>query len=556
MDFTPMPMHRPRKGLLRCHCRDDHCDESSTHDWCDVPSGGYCFTMFKHSENTVEYGCFPSGERGLMACRGTMISHHEPKTVLCCKEHFCNRILKPNLTTVQPDVASNVTSTQVVNIWPIAVIALLVLLFTVILILLITTLVTLYKLRQVKNLKNKVKREKSVDHNSPSSSCLLFPCFRGTKGNRSLCHSSSTTSLGTSECPLVSPKVVRSGDVHHFKKTFELLHPIGHGRFGDIYKARTSDSTIDFIAVRYFTSPQLWSNEVEVYKRCRFTNIAWLVFYQEISPFYCLGVKFYPDGSLADFLKSRPLDEYTMLRLMNSLACCLVYLHAPIKGHLDKPSIAHLNLKSSNVMIYDGLECIISDFAMSIVEPGARVESLPHTANCDQKDKKYLLSNKPSMAPGFSLEPTSCRYFAPEILMSPNYRPINFEEALRADVYSFALIIWETAEQTFNAATSIDSSIPEHKLPYQTEIGLGRENRDSMRKLVCEQVYRPIIPEKWYKYPIFAGISQILRESWHPNPSARLPIVRIKKDLSRLLSTFTDQTEKNLTNNDVHPSVC
>ncbi|XP_075985303.1 activin receptor type-1-like isoform X2 [Anticarsia gemmatalis] len=55
---------------------------------------------------------------------------------------------------------------------------------------------------------------------------------------------------------------------------------------------------------------------------------------------------------------------------------------------------------------------------------------------------------------------------------------------------------------------------------------------DDMRKIVCVDAYRPEPPDD--PHPTMVGLSSLMRECWHQNPSVRLPALRIKKTLLKL----------------------
>lgn len=61
----------------------------------------------------------------------------------------------------------------------------------------------------------------------------------------------------------------------------------------------------------------------------------------------------------------------------------------------------------------------------------------------------------------------------------------------RADIYSFALIMWEVCRRTTSGGTP-----EEYKMPYQ-DVVPSDPSFDDMRKVVVLDNYRPSIPNQW-----------------------------------------------------------
>lgn len=66
-----------------------------------------------------------------------------------------------------------------------------------------------------------------------------------------------------------------------------------------------------------------------------------------------------------------------------------------------------------------------------------------------------------------------------------------FESLRRADVYSFALIMWEVCRRTNSGGFA-----EEYKVPYH-DVVPSDPGFDDMRKVVVLDNYRPVIPNRW-----------------------------------------------------------
>ncbi len=91
-------------------------------------------------------------------------------------------------------------------------------------------------------------------------------------------------------------------------------------------------------------------------------------------------------------------------------------------------------------------------------------------------------------------------YMAPEVINSQPYNE-------KADMYSFAILLWEMmALQT----------------PYQK----SKLSLKSMLKVVVEKNHRPTLDKDWPK-----ELQNIIKIAWHPDPKKRFEFGRLKKKL-------------------------
>ena len=197
------------------------------------------------------------------------------------------------------------------------------------------------------------------------------------------------------------------------------------------------------------------------------------------------------------------------IRLSLSLSAGLDYLHSEIKSSVAKPSIAHRDLKSKNVLVKNtgqGYQCCIADFGLA--------------ARSDFFDK---LPDKST----FNFQVGTRRYMAPELLNS-SINQGSFEGLRRADMYMFGLISWEIGHR-------IAPQTRPYQYPFQNEVP-GDPTVQDMAAVVVDQQIRPQLPEWWSSEPSLIELSRITRECWDHDPSIRLTSLRVRKTLSRLVT--------------------
>jgi activin receptor type-1 len=56
-----------------------------------------------------------------------------------------------------------------------------------------------------------------------------------------------------------------------------------------------------------------------------------------------------------------------------------------------------------------------------------------------------------------------------------------------------------------------------------------------MKKVVLLDAYRPLIPERWDSDTALKQVTKLIKECWNQNAAARLPALRIKKNLVAVL---------------------
>jgi len=119
-----------------------------------------------------------------------------------------------------------------------------------------------------------------------------------------------------------------------------------------------------------------------------------------------------------------------------------------------KPSVAHRDLKSKNVLLRNDLTAVLSDFGLAI-----QFKLGENLGDAHPSGTYYLTSFYQAFLVG------TRRYMAPEILE----RAISFhrDAFLRIDMYAFALVMWECLSR----CQDLPRGPAPYSLPYENELG-------------------------------------------------------------------------------------
>ena len=169
---------------------------------------------------------------------------------------------------------------------------------------------------------------------------------------------------------------------------------------------------------------------------------------------------YHPYGSLYDFLQSHSLNTTTMIKLALSASAGLAHLHTEIQGVEGKPSIAHRDIKSKNILVKETLTCCIADFGLS-------VKYTSRTDEVDVVERDTRVGTK--------------RYMAPEVL-ADTLDSRHFAAFKMADMYSFGLVLWEITRRCKSDGMYFPNSVVlSSLLPWEV-------NRAKLAVNVCEKL--------------------------------------------------------------------
>lgn len=145
-------------------------------------------------------------------------------------------------------------------------------------------------------------------------------------------------------------------------------------------------------------------------------------------------MEYHPHGSLFDYLFKYTITSAELLKLMTSVVNGIAFLHMPVKTSFverEKPSIAHRDIKTKNILVKQDGTCCIADFGLAV-------------RSDDFNGKKKL----PDAIKGTK------RYMAPEIL-SKTINGKEFQSFIKVDIYSFGLVLWEAARRCRDVGTCL-----------------------------------------------------------------------------------------------------
>ncbi|XP_075841284.1 activin receptor type-1C isoform X1 [Microtus pennsylvanicus] len=293
-------------------------------------------------------------------------------------------------------------------------------------------------------------------------------------------------------------------------RTIVLQEIVGKGRFGEVWHGRWCGEDV---AVKIFSSrdERSWFREAEIYQTVmlRHENILGFIAADNKDngtwTQLWLVSEYHEQGSLYDYLNRNIVTVAGMIKLALSIASGLAHLHMEIVGTQGKPAIAHRDIKSKNILVKKCDTCAIADLGLAV-----KHDSIMNTIDIPQNPK---VGTK--------------RYMAPEMLDDTMNVSI-FESFKRADIYSVGLVYWEIARRC-----SIGGMVEEYQLPYYDMVPSDPSIED-MRKVVCDQKFRPNIPNQWQSCEALRVMGRIMRECWYANGAARLTALRVKKTISQL----------------------
>ncbi|KAK7292684.1 hypothetical protein RJT34_15535 [Clitoria ternatea] len=190
---------------------------------------------------------------------------------------------------------------------------------------------------------------------------------------------------------------------------------IGEGGYGSIFKGilRHTEVAIKMLHPDSKQGPSEFQQEIEVLSKLRHPNVITLI--GSCPEYWTLVYEYLPNGSLEDRLNCKdntpPLSWQTRIRVAAELCSALISLHSS-KPH----SIAHGDLKPSNILLDDNLVSKLSDFGICRV------------LSCQESSRNNATQFWRTIPKG------TFSYMDPEFLVSGELTP-------KSDVYSFGVIL-------------------------------------------------------------------------------------------------------------------
>ncbi|CAH0401800.1 unnamed protein product [Chilo suppressalis] len=469
---------------LKCYCNSETCPNST----CETD--GYCYasTSLNNGVQKFTYHCI---DRALLIPIEHPFSCSTPKTrnesvaIECCNSHdMCNRELPLELQPRPPESSPSATVWQVVP-WVIGL-----------MVLGVCVVISFWWAKR--RSKMMMKRGSRPLFPAEDSLCETRHPIMGTATIRDMIE--LTTSGSGSGLPLLVQRSIA--------RQIQLVDIIGKGRFGEVWRGRWRGENV---AVKIFSSREecSWFREAEIYQTVmlRHENILGFIAADNKDngtwTQLWLITDYHENGSLFDFLTARTIDSNTLVKMALSIATGLAHLHMDIVGTKGKPAIAHRDLKSKNILVKSNLTCVIGDLGLAV----------RHNVASDSVD-----------VPSTNRVGTK-RYMAPEVL-DESMDTRQFDPYKRSDVYSLGLVLWEMARRC--------GALPDEYQPPYYECVPPDPALEDMRRVLCVERRRPVLPNRWSADPVLSAISKVMKECWYQNPAARLTALRIKKTLANI----------------------
>jgi len=241
-----------------------------------------------------------------------------------------------------------------------------------------------------------------------------------------------------------------------------LESELGRGCFGVVYKGRCRGKIVAIKKLHSNLGDEVvkdFQKEVDIWTHLRHPNIVSFMGACTAPGELAIVTEFMAQGDVNQLIHSpnSKVSVFQKLKMAADVSQGMMWLHQ------SKPPIIHRDLKPSNLLIDENLNVKICDFGLSAFQI---IEEL-----------------KSDTSPGTPL------WMSPEVLSGEIVTP-------KADVYSFAIVLWEL--MTGNS-------------PFE-----HHEDYGEFLKAVIDQEERPPIPPE-----LDSKIAQLIKDCWQPDPLKR-----------------------------------
>nr|XP_043629272.1 probable receptor-like protein kinase At5g38990 [Erigeron canadensis] len=187
----------------------------------------------------------------------------------------------------------------------------------------------------------------------------------------------SATHEGDMSSPSTSAQPCRRFSLEEIQSAtnnFDDKLVIGEGGFGKVYKGRiTIEETSHFVAIKRcdYRSDQGASEfraEIEMLSKLRHCHLVSLYGFCDVEKEMILVYEYMPNGTLHDHLHKAATHLTWVQRLKIAIGAArgLDYLHTGFGTH---QGVIHRDVKSSNILLDENWEALISDFGLSKIGP-------------------------------------------------------------------------------------------------------------------------------------------------------------------------------------------
>ncbi|XP_067946595.1 bone morphogenetic protein receptor type-1B-like [Watersipora subatra] len=475
-------------SALKCFCDSQHCLQPGQNRTCTANPETACFKYLqKYVDDNGEeklhtqYGCTFAQAGTSFTCNADLIDAPH-MTIGCCKDaDYCNKYLDPAFilytTTTLATVDDGMNRQQTTQILILVVCAVLIL---------GSILVYVFV---------RLKRRTAAKWDTEGEAFI-----RHDESLKDLLEQSSGSGSGL---PLLVQRTIA--------KQIKLGASIGKGRYGEVFKAKWRGEDVA-VKVFFTTEEASWFRETELYQTV-------LLRHENILGFIAADIKgtgswtqlfliseFHENGSLHDYLQTKVLTPSEMLRIVSSIINGLCHLHTEIHGTQGKPAMAHRDIKTKNILVKRNGSCCIADLGLA-VKYNTETNDVDIAPNTRQGTKRY-------MSPEVLADTINCK---------------NFDAFRLADMYSFALVLWEVARRTLS-----HGGVEDYQIPYYDQVA-NDPSFEEMKSVVYDRGIRPHVSNKWHSDDYLKVLVKLMSECWATNPMARLPSLRVRKTVASLI---------------------
>uniref|UniRef100_A0A5K3EJ18 receptor protein serine/threonine kinase n=2 Tax=Mesocestoides corti TaxID=53468 RepID=A0A5K3EJ18_MESCO len=331
--------------------------------------------------------------------------------------------------------------------------------------------------------------------------------------------------------PLLGGGWLAEDELEELSQICTKVRICSRGRFGEVWLGRLTQSdheTARDVAIKVFPAAEKksWEAELELYRlpQLKHPNILHYIGVDKVTRDstegeagsdracgsgensvieYWLVTDYLPLGSVYDYIRVKELSWGQMLRIAAGMARGLSYLHTELPrtaSQFPKPSIAHRDFKSRNVLLKSDLTACISDLGLATrLETGRGIGDA-------------------------HLQVGTGRYMAPEVLDGA----IQFtrDAFLRIDVYALGLVIWELMTRAHGPRDpppddDTTPCLPPYMAPFEAELGPA-PSMEQLQLCVAKLKKRPEPSPRWENDQAFTQLWETVQDSWDHDAEARI----------------------------------